>query len=61
MEQFALEFDLEPRRRIYTVGELNAAIRAALDEEFQDIWVAGEISGLKPAASGASRWYGRSC
>jgi len=52
VEQFALEFDLAPRRRIYTVGELNAAIRAALDEEFQDIWVAGEISGLKPAASG---------
>jgi len=52
VEQFALEFDLAPRLRIYTVGELNAAIRAALDEEFQDIWVAGEISGLKPAASG---------
>ena len=52
MEQFALEFDLAPQRRIYTVGELNAAIRAALDEGFQDIWVAGEISGLKPAASG---------
>jgi len=52
VEQFALEFDLAPRRRIYTVGELNAAIRAALDEGFQDIWVAGEISGLKPAASG---------
>jgi exodeoxyribonuclease VII large subunit len=52
VEQFALEFDLAPQRRIYTVGELNAAIRAALDEGFQDIWVAGEISGLKPAASG---------
>jgi exodeoxyribonuclease VII large subunit len=52
VEQFALEFDLAPQRRIYTVGELNAAIRAALDVEFQDIWVAGEISGLKPAASG---------
>jgi exodeoxyribonuclease VII large subunit len=52
VEQFALEFDLAPRRRVYTVGELNAAIRAALGEEFQDIWVAGEISGLKPASSG---------
>jgi exodeoxyribonuclease VII large subunit len=52
VEQFALEFDLAPQRRVYTVGELNAAIRAALDEGFQDIWVAGEISGLKPAASG---------
>jgi len=52
VEQFALEFDLTPQRRIYTVSELNAAIRAALDPGFQDIWVAGEISGLKQAASG---------
>ena len=52
MEQFALEFELAPERRIYTVTELNAAIRAALDERFQDIWVSGEISGLKLAASG---------
>jgi exodeoxyribonuclease VII large subunit len=52
VEQFALEFDLAPRRRIFSVSELNAAIRAVLDEEFQDIWVTGEISGLKLAASG---------
>jgi exodeoxyribonuclease VII large subunit len=52
VEQFALDFDLTPQRRIYTVAELNAAIRAALDRDFQDIWVSGEISGLKLAASG---------
>jgi len=52
VEQFALEFDLTPERRIYTVSELNAAIRAVLDGEFQEIWVSGEISGLKLAASG---------
>jgi len=52
VEQFALEFDLAPQRRIYSVAELNAAIRAMLDEEFRDIWVSGEISGLKLAASG---------
>ena len=52
MEQSALEFDLTPERRIYTVGELNAAIRKALEPEFRDIWVSGEISGLKLAASG---------
>ena len=50
MEQFALDF--APARRTYTVTELNAAIRATLDAEFQDIWVAGEISGAKLAASG---------
>ena len=52
MEQFALEFDLTPERRIYSVSELNAAIRAMLDAEFRDIWVSGEISGLKLASSG---------
>ncbi len=52
MEQFALEFDLTPQRRVFSVSELNAAIRATLDEEFQDIWVSGEISGLKLAQSG---------
>jgi exodeoxyribonuclease VII large subunit len=52
MEQFSLEFDLTPRRRIFSVSELNAAIRAVLDAEFQEVWVSGEISGLKLAASG---------
>ena len=52
MEQFALEFDLVPQRRIFTVSQLNAAIRDVLDQEFADVWVSGEISGLKLAASG---------
>ena len=52
VEQAALEFELTPERRIYTVSELNAAIRAALDAEFRDVWVSGEISGLKLASSG---------
>ncbi len=34
------------------VGELNAAIRAVLDAEFPEVWVSGEISGLKLAPSG---------
>ncbi len=50
MEQGSFEW--EPERRIYTVGELNAAIHSLLEREFQDIWVAGEISGVKLAASG---------
>jgi exodeoxyribonuclease VII large subunit len=52
VEQFALDFELAPERQIFTVSELNAAIRAVLDSEFQDIWVSGEISGTKLAASG---------
>jgi exodeoxyribonuclease VII large subunit len=39
-------------RRQFTVSELTGAIKAALGEEFTDIWVAGEISGTKAAASG---------
>lgn len=52
MEQFALEFDLFPQRRVFSVSELNSAIRGLLDQEFGDISVSGEISGLKLAASG---------
>jgi exodeoxyribonuclease VII large subunit len=52
VEQFDLEFDLVPARRVFTVSELNAAIRATLDAEFSDLWVSGEISGLKSATSG---------
>src|SRR5215467_1080853 len=50
MEQFAFEFG--PGRRTLTVSELNAQIRALLDQEFSDIWVSGEISGVKLASSG---------
>ena len=50
MEQYALQF--LPERRVYTVSELNSSIRGILDREFQDVWVAGEISGAKLATSG---------
>jgi exodeoxyribonuclease VII large subunit len=52
VEQFALEFDLTPQRRVFSVGELNAAIGAVLEAEFPDVWVAGEISGVKLPPSG---------
>lgn len=52
MEQFALEFDLFPARRVFAVSELNAAIADVLGSEFSDIWVSGEISGIKLATSG---------
>jgi exodeoxyribonuclease VII large subunit len=50
MEQMALAW--EPTRKTYTVAELNAAIRGLLGSEFNDVWVAGEISGSKTASSG---------
>ncbi len=52
VEQFALDFALAPQRRVYSVGELTAAIRSVLGEQFPDVWVSGEISEFKPAASG---------
>jgi exodeoxyribonuclease VII large subunit len=52
MKEEQISFDFEPARRVYSVGELNAAIRDLLDSRFQDIWVAGEISGVKLASSG---------
>jgi exodeoxyribonuclease VII large subunit len=53
-QQFDLGFDFEtpPERRVLTVSELNAAIKDVLDGEFNNVRVAGEISGLKLAASG---------
>ncbi len=41
-----------PEQRVFTVTELNGAIRATLDQEFQDLRVSGEISGLRMAQSG---------
>ncbi len=35
-----------------TVAELNSSIRVLLSREFADVWVSGEISGVKTAASG---------
>jgi exodeoxyribonuclease VII large subunit len=50
MEQMALSW--EPGRRVFTVAELNAAMRGLFDQEFSDIWVAGEISDAKVSPSG---------
>ena len=52
MEIEQISFDFEPARRVVTVSELTAEIRAALDARFHDVWVAGEISGVKVPASG---------
>jgi len=41
-----------PVRKTYTVWELNASIRGLLGSEFDDIWVSGEISGVRTVSSG---------
>ncbi len=50
MDQITLTW--EPERRMFTVAELNGAIAGMLSHEFSNIWVSGEISGLKLATSG---------
>jgi exodeoxyribonuclease VII large subunit len=50
MEQMALAWG--PVRKTYRVAELNSSIRDLLGSEFDDIWVAGEISGTRTVSSG---------
>src|SRR5579859_6488428 len=50
MEQIALNWAPEPH--YFSVSELTGAMRGLLAENFTDIWVAGEISGVKLPASG---------
>ena len=50
MEQIALSWGSEPN--LYSVSELTQAMRAVLSGEFSDIWVSGEISGVKLPPSG---------
>ncbi|MGA2433839.1 MAG: exodeoxyribonuclease VII large subunit, partial [Bryobacteraceae bacterium] len=50
MEQIAFQF--EPVRRVFSVSELNAAVRGVIEGAFQDVFVIGEISGVRLAASG---------
>jgi len=42
-------------REILTVGDLNRAIAASLEEGFDSVWVSGEISNFKAYDSG--HWY----
>ena len=50
MEQFALSF--VPERRVYSLRELSDGIRGALEKQFTNVWISGEISGTKLAPSG---------
>ena len=50
MEQ--IKFRWEPDRRVLSVTQLNSSIRGVLNKSFTDVWVSGEISGLKLAPSG---------
>lgn len=47
-----MPFQWEAPQRQFTVTTLTNAMRDALTADFSDIWVAGEISGVKAATSG---------
>ncbi len=40
---------------VITVTELNSRVRALLENQFETLWVAGELSGVKQPGSG--HWY----
>ncbi len=41
-----------PARRIWTVKDLMSAVRSAVEREYSDVFVEGEISNYRPAESG---------
>lgn len=45
-------YDETAKEHIYTISELNRSARETLEETFGEVWVKGEISELKRAASG---------
>ncbi len=50
MTQFTL--NLVPERKVWTVSQLTARIRDLLEAEFDDIWIAGEISNTRASQAG---------
>ncbi len=47
-----MKLSLSSDRRVFRVSDLNAAVQALFEAELRGIWVAGEISGCRLAASG---------
>jgi exodeoxyribonuclease VII large subunit len=41
-----------PQRRIWQVRDIVSSVRSALEREYADVWVEGEISNYRPADSG---------
>jgi exodeoxyribonuclease VII large subunit len=48
-------FLFPPAPPVLTVAELNRRVRAVLENQFEIVWVAGELSNVKKAPSG--HWY----
>jgi exodeoxyribonuclease VII large subunit len=50
MSQAFLDFG--PTKKIFSVSELSLGIKNLLEREYPDVWVTGEVSNFRPAASG---------
>ena len=50
----AMQLNLTPPPPL-TVSDLNRRVRALLENQFETLWVVGELSNVKPAPSG--HWY----
>ena len=51
-DQLGLSFEIAKTRRVWVVRDLISAVRTALEREYTDVWVEGEISNYRPAESG---------
>jgi exodeoxyribonuclease VII large subunit len=49
---FTFDEPKTPQRRVWKVSELVGELRAEVERAFSDLWIEGEISDLRPAASG---------
>ena len=47
-----LGFSFQPQRRVFSVRDLVSTVRTALEREYTDVWIGGEISNYRPADSG---------
>jgi exodeoxyribonuclease VII large subunit len=47
-----LGFSFQPQRRVWTVRDLVSTVRTAMEREYTDVWIGGEISNHRPADSG---------
>lgn len=47
-----IPLNLVPERKLYTVAELSFAVKDLLESSFPDVWVTGEVSNFRAAASG---------
>jgi exodeoxyribonuclease VII large subunit len=43
---------MHPTRKVFTVSQLNAAIKSLLEEQFPFVWIVGEISNFRIPVSG---------